>query len=423
LKPKICVLGPFGQGNLGNECTLQALLHHVRRYFPSGELLCICSEPSDTSTRHNIPSVLMSRRNIRNGAPNAARPTGSRMVRWLRRARTAIPREMADWLMAFKTLKGRDMLIVSGSFLTDFSGSLLDWPYDIFKWSVIAKLCRCRLLFVSVGAGPIYEPVNRWFVRSALSLADFRSYRETSTVAYLKSLGFATDGDPVYPDLAFSLPLALVRSPVRGARRPVVGIGLMNDPAKLRTDTPSRAMHPAYLEKLASFSRWLLAQGYDLRLLIGDFVYDRAVVREFDDLLRNPSNDGRISSAPASSVEELLSQLMETDFVVATRFHNVLLALALNKPVIAVTFHHKSVSLMNAMGLSEYAQDIGDLDVGRLIERFGELERDATELKALIRQTTGDYRRLLDEQYELLFGDVGAQRDALVGSTPRPAVH
>jgi polysaccharide pyruvyl transferase WcaK-like protein len=364
----------------------------------------------------------MSRRNVRKGEPNAPRPTGSRLIRWLKRARSAIPREFADWLMAFKTLRGRDMLIVSGSFLTDFSGSLLDWPYDIFKWSVVARFCRCRLLFVSVGAGPIYEPLNRWFVRSALSLADFRSYRETSTVEYLKSLGFSRDGDPVYPDLAFSLPMAHQRgSSGRGARRPVVGIGLMNDPAKLRTETPSHATHPAYLETLAGFSRWLLAQGYDLRLLIGDFVYDRTVVQEFNALLRDPSNEGRISSAPASTVEELLSQLMETDFVVATRFHNVLLALALNKPVIAVTFHHKSVSLMNAMGLSKYAEDIGDLDLGRLIERFRELERNATELKAAIRQTTGDYRRLLDEQYELIFGDVGAQRNALVGSSPRPA--
>ena len=60
MKPKrIAFFGLFGQGNLGNECTLQAIIYNVRKYFPDAEFKCICSGPEDTSVRHNIPAFPM----------------------------------------------------------------------------------------------------------------------------------------------------------------------------------------------------------------------------------------------------------------------------------------------------------------------------------------------------------------------------
>jgi polysaccharide pyruvyl transferase WcaK-like protein len=347
------------------------------------------------------------------------------------KALTGIPAALLDWLLAIKTLIGKDMLIVPGTgLLTDASSSSLGWPYDLFKWSLVAKLCRCKLVYVSVGAGPVYRPVSRWFITSALSAADFRSYRDSSSMEYLKGLGFSRDGDQVCPDLAFSLPKAMMpsaRTHRRGRR--VVGIGLMNDPGKLSTDKPTPAMHRAYLKKLAMFARWSLAHGYDVRLLIGDFAYDGAATDEFRELLNEDTStrvdQTRIVDAPASSVEQLLSQLAETDVVVATRFHNVLLALLLGKPVIAVSFHHKCASLMDGLGLSEYAQDMNDLDVGGLIEQLGTLERNAESLKALTRQRADEYRKVLDDQYRTIFRDMGARARRLsVGPSavpPQPA--
>ena len=427
-RTRICILGLFGQGNLGNECTLQALLSHARRYLPDADVLCICTEPLDTSTRHGVRAVPISWRYLRNREIKARPGSGGRVVRWLRRALIGVPRELLDCIQAFRTLHGKDMLIVSGSFLTDFSSSFLDWPYDIFKWSLIAKLCGCKLLFVSVGAGPIYQPQSRWFTRSALSLADFRSYREISTVDYLKDIGFRTDDDRLSPDLAFDLPAAaLSHSAVQAGRR-VVGIGLMNDPGKLRAAKANPEIHRRYLRTLESFSRWLLGQGYDVRLIIGDFEYDSAIAQQFGASLRGglPAGDsGRVVDEPATSVEQLVSQLAATDLVVATRFHNVLLALALNKPAISISFHHKSFSLMRAMGLSEYSIDMSDLDVDWLIEHFVALERNAKTLKASIGRKTEEFSRELDQQYRLIFGEAnGDTRRSLVRARavpPRPA--
>ena len=98
-----------------------------------------------------------------------------------------------------------------------------------------------------------------------------------------------------------------------------------------------------------------------------------------------------------------MSQLAATDFVVGTRFHNVLLALLLNKPSIAISFHHKCSSLMSQMGLSEYCQDIKRLNADSLIEQFCDLERNAESLRPFIKGKADEFRRALDEQYNCIF--------------------
>jgi polysaccharide pyruvyl transferase WcaK-like protein len=322
-----------------------------------------------------------------------------------------IPSELYRWLKGVMTLRGTDVLIIPGTGLLTDAFSLFGWgPYNMFKWSVIAKLCRCKLFFVSVGAGPIYGTIGRCLVKSALFLADFRSYRDGSTVQYLKSIGFRADNDPVYPDLAFSLPEALIpHEDAKPRRRTVVGLGLMQYAGRYSVEGPSNVFYTAYLENLAIFVKWLLAHEYDVRLLMGDVV-DRPAVQEFRSLLRERlslADQGHVIDERVFSVEQLLSQLAGTDIVVATRFHNILLALLVNKPVISISFHHKCVSLMRRMGLSEYSQDMNDLKADRLIEQFCQLEKNAGSLRPMIRQKAEGCRKALDDQYNLIFQDLG----------------
>jgi polysaccharide pyruvyl transferase WcaK-like protein len=219
-------------------------------------------------------------------------------------------------------------------------------------------------------------------------------------------IGFSTDNDPVYPDLVFNLDQMVLPSPhVYKRPRPVIGIGLMDDPGRYSVETPSNATHLSYLHALGTFVHWLLIRNYDVRLLIGD-VYDIPVMRHFTELVTHNGLigiRGRLFNEPAASVDQLLSQIASTDLVVATRFHNVLLSLLLEKPVIGITFHHKIVSLMTQMGLAEYCLDINTLDAERLIQQFCELENDADRVKSAIRQKTKECREALDQQYAAIF--------------------
>ena len=306
------------------------------------------------------------------------------------------------------------MLIIPGTGLLTDAYGLLSWgPYNLFKWSLIAKVCRCKLLFVSIGAGPVYGTLGKFFVKSVLSLADFRSYRDNSTMQYLKGIGFCTENDRVYPDLAFSLPEAVIpHQDTKKSRRSVVGLGVMDYAGKYSVANPTDTIYLGYLENLVTAVKWLLARDYDVRLLLGDLA-DMHARQEFTDLLKervSVYDEGRIIDEPISSVEDLLSQIVATDLVVATRFHNVLLALLCNKPVISISFHHKCESLMSAMGLSEYCLEINDLKADRLIEKFCDLETKAEKLKPLIRAKAIEFREALDEQYTLIFNDMLGRR-------------
>jgi len=330
------------------------------------------------------------------------------LMRLLRRILIRLPEELIQWIKAFKTLKAATMLVIPGlGMLGDFGARPLGLHYEILKWSIIAKLRGCKLLFVSVGAGRLHHPLSRRLIRSALSLADYRSYRDSFSKECLHSIGVDTRGDFVYPDLAFSLPRLEPASPPR--RKPngrVIGLGLMEYYGKGCSREHGEHIYHAYLENVAAFAGWLLGHNYTVRLLIGDLVYDRRVKQDvINRLTENGSihDESQLINEPVSSVEELRTQLATTDMVVATRFHNILLALMLNKPAISISYDTKNDSLMAAVGLAEYCQDIDHLDVHKLVEQFVTLEGKTEILKPHIQQKTEEYRGVLDEQYRSIF--------------------
>jgi polysaccharide pyruvyl transferase WcaK-like protein len=369
--------------------------------MPSIQFCCIATGPEEAAAIHGIEAIPVSENLVQSWKPR------NLLARLLRKVTIALPSEVYRWIKAFMILRRVDTLIIPGTGLLTDAYGLLEWgPYNLFRWCLTAKLCRCKLLFVSVGAGPIYGSFAKWLVKSALSLADFRSYRDTSSAQYLESIGFRTIQDPVYPDLAFSLPDAMVRLPAtKDSCGHVVGLGLMASAGRYGVPHPMNETYLSYLENLSKVVKWLAGRNNDVNLLIGNF-WDGPVRQELKRLLReqlSESEEGHIIDEPISCVEQLLQQLAVSHMVVATRYHNVLMALLNEKPVIAISFHPKCVSLMRDMGLSEYCMDINTLRADQLIEKIQDLEKNASGLKLLIRRKTEEFRKALDEQYKLIF--------------------
>jgi polysaccharide pyruvyl transferase WcaK-like protein len=398
---KVSFFGHFGSVNSGNESTLLAIHSRLRALFPESEFRCICTNPDAVIARDGIEAVPITSRVARIWDRDIP------LARRIPVALVGVGAELRQYARAFRKLKGTDMLIVPGTGLVTDAYGLAQWgPYSQFKWVLMAKLRRSRVLFVSVGAGPIDRAMGRALVKAALSLADYRSYRDNASRDYLRAIGFRAKRDRVYPDLVFSLPEELLsRGQSRSAStRRVVGLGLMVYAGKYSAADPRPETYMAYLECLAVFAKWLLEHDYDIRLLLGDG--DTSVIEEFRSVLeaRLGSYDKtRIIEQPIVSVQGVLAELAATDVVVATRFHNVLLAMLLNKPVIAIAFHHKCSSLMREMKLSEYCHEIDHMDADRLIRQFRTLEQNREAVKRTIDQGVGQARAAVDEQYDLLF--------------------
>jgi polysaccharide pyruvyl transferase WcaK-like protein len=396
---KIVIFGHFDGTNFGNEATLQAVLYNLRRVQPDAEVTCVCTGPRITSAAYHIRAVPIARTYVNFWRPR--HPWGK-----LARKICLVMGEPIRWLEGIVTLWGAHIFVVPGTGLLTDAYGIMGWgPYNLVRWSVTAKICGCRLALISVGAGPFYSAAGKFLAKSLLSLADFRSYRDESTVDHLRGIGISTYTDRVFPDLAFSLPRnATLRRGGRVGLGAVIGLGVMEHPGRYGVQTPGDAAQAGYLQALAETAKWLLAQGYNIRLLIGDFADVRTKETFLQLLGQDPatSDRGRIIDEPIRTVEDLLTQIAATDAVVATRFHNILLSFFCEKPVISISFHHKCDSLMAVMGMSDYCLNIRDLEADMLIATFRRLELNADALRSLIKDRINEFHDALDQQYQLL---------------------
>jgi polysaccharide pyruvyl transferase WcaK-like protein len=379
--------------------------------LPDEKLLCICTGPDEVTAKYGISTFP-----LRMMPPKIWSEKKSIVFKALRRIFIRIPSEWAHWFEAIKILKECRMLIVTGTgILVDHTTGPFGYPYLLFKWSIIAKLCRCKLLFVSVGAGPIYHKVSRWFIKCALKLSSYRSYRDDFSKQYIETIGFKGHGDPIYPDLAFSLPKSIMLESGNHDRKGnVVGVGLMDYYGKENKNSIHKqggqdAIYSNYMRKLYSFVTRLFEEKFIVRLLIGDVKYDSSVKK---DLLQLIEKNGpkyeveQIINEPIYDLVELLPQLAKSDIVVSPRFHNIILALMLNIPVISISYNKKFESLMKEFGLNEYCLAIEHLNVNWLLVKIREIKKKADKIIPQIQQKTQENRKALDEQYSIIFNAI-----------------
>jgi polysaccharide pyruvyl transferase WcaK-like protein len=409
-KPKLIgLLGMFGTGNFGNDGSLESAVRFLRRAAPEERLLCICGDPAAVERAFGLEAVPIWRKPRHRG--------GRHTVTLLHKA---VGRATL-WLHAARHLRRLKVLIVPGTgVLDDFSVSPLGlgWPLDILSWSLLGRLMGVRVIFASIGAGPIRHPVSRRLMRWAARAAHYRSYRDGVSKTFMESIGLAAArDDPVYPDIAFRLPAPGPIRPHGEDGRPLtIGVGVMTY-CGWRNDLGRGAgTYATYLAKMTDFVGWLLDRGRIVRLLMGDEADRRAI----DDLLRalrasRPDlADGSVLFTPAGTLHDVMRQMAGTDIVVATRYHNVICALRVGVPTISIGYADKNDALLARMGLADYCQAIERLDVARLKEQATRLIADRLAAAERIRQTVARFEISLQEQEErimsLIPGAAGRRR-------------
>jgi polysaccharide pyruvyl transferase WcaK-like protein len=262
------------------------------------------------------------------------------------------------------------------------------FPYSLFLLCAAGRLVGTRVALLGVGANEIRPGATRRLVAWSARLAAFRSYRDEVSRDALARMGVDTTGDQVHPDLAFALDLSSGGSRDAGA----VGVGVMDYRGGNDDRAHAEEIRARYLQRITEVVRRLLGQGREVRLFIGDEA-DNAVVAEIlADVRTRPDglDPSRLVAAPATDLAVLMRQMAGVDLVVATRYHNVLAALAASRPTISIGYAAKNDVLMATMGLAAFCQPVKSFDVDRLFEQIGELE---------LRQD--DVRRMLSENAAL----------------------
>jgi polysaccharide pyruvyl transferase WcaK-like protein len=430
------VFAHVGNGNLGDEATVAALIQAIRDHRPDAEVWVFSANPPDTEQRHGVRAIPIQRhiaRRFRGSSPpadgtHAGGGPGRRSllasvkarlkaVAWLYRAMkrarglarflTTLGPELGFLARSFGALRRIDrLLIAGGGQLGDYFGGPWGYPFALFRWCLLARLAGARVAFVSVGAEPIRSGTSRRLLRWALALADYRSFRDEGSRRLIESIGA---GGPhlVRPDLVQGLRLPLPA--VTRESRPGLTVGINPIPffdARYWTEHDD-AVYQHYVSTLAAFASWLIERGHRVLFFPTQIHADPPVIRDIELVMKRHAGAGweeRVDAPAVASFDDLSAALARVDVVVASRFHGIIFAFLLDRPVLGLSYYRKTEDLMTGMGQGDYVLAIRTLDLESLIARFGRLELDlATARDGVIRRRS-QHADMLEAQYGQVLG-------------------
>ena len=391
---RVGLFGLLGQGNLGNDGSMEAVLRYLRAEHPGAIVDVMCTGPEQVTQRYGLPAVRLRWYDWED--------RGSERPTVVRKSLGTATGMVMDLLRTATWVRRHDVVIVPGMGVLEASLPQRPWgtPYAMFLLSASGRLFGVKVALVSVGANVIHQRLTRSLFMAAARLASYRSYRDKGSKDAMQRMGVDTSGDLVYPDLAFSLPVPEATVTLAGA----VGVGIMDYSGGNDDRRQARELHSAYIEQMKRFVLWLADNGRPIRLFTTD-VHDERIMREVlaDLRVKRPGLDpSRAVVVPATTLDELMRQMTSVEVVVASRFHNVLCSLKLAKPTLAVGYSGKFESLMAEMGLAEFCHSARSLDAARLIEQFTKLEGLSPQLRNAIIERNAVNAELLESQFAAL---------------------
>ncbi|AVZ76560.1 hypothetical protein SLUN_34485 [Streptomyces lunaelactis] len=383
---RVGVFGLLGSGNLGNDGSLEAVLGYLRAEHPEAVVDALCGGPEVVTARYGIPAT---RLHWYRGEYRTALRAGAIAAKGLGKLVDAF--RTAAWV------RRHDVVIVPGMGVLEATLPLRPWgfPYSLFLLCATGRLFGTRVALVSVGADAIGNRPTRALVRWSARLATYRSYRDALSRDAMRAMGVNTARDEVYPDLAFALPTPRAGGP-SGPPGPVC-VGVMDFHGGNDDRARAEEIHRRYLDGTTRFVRTLVEEGRAVRLLTGDEC-DAPVVAAILDAVDSPL----VTAAEAASLADLMKETAAADTVVATRYHNLICALKVGTPTLALSYAAKSDALMAEMGLAAYCHPAREVDADRLLERFRALEKHSAELRRTLAERNLAAARQLEHQFTAL---------------------
>lgn len=389
--PRIATYGYFGMGNIGNEGSLAAFLDHLRRDHPEATVTCFAADPDAVRHEHGIPATrLMAFR-----ADPASSGPGVTARKLLGRARD-VPR-------TFAMMSGVDALVVPGTGVLETR--LMAGPWGLPLWMFLAAL-SCRLLrrpvlLVSVGAEPAEHPMTRRLFRWTVRLATYVSYRDTESQAVARSWGVDPVG-PVHPDLAFSLPAPM--SPAVRPRHVVVGVMAYQGVPGSPEHGPGVVRE--YAARMAELIGRLGQDGRSVTLVVGDVAdLDLAEDIRAAGVAGWSVDPGRVVVSDAVTMTAIMEEMAQAEVVVASRFHNVIAALRVARPIVSLSYAGKNDRLLEDFGLGAFVQPMDALDVDLLLAQMAEAQAQPG-LEVVMKDVVRRYEDDLAGQFRYLSTEV-----------------
>jgi polysaccharide pyruvyl transferase WcaK-like protein len=310
-----------------------------------------------------------------------------------------LPREIRHTVEGFLFIRRHDLLVVSGGgqLNEEYGGAWLH-PFGLFKWAMLARLAGVPCVVASVGAVKVESRTSRVFIASALRTASYRSYRDKHSRDIVTRLVSQATGDPVVPDLAFSLPASALPRPAEiraiAQGRRVVAISPISYGKPQWWCFEDSAVHNRYVQEMARLMSELLKSGYFLVVVWSCLEDDESVI---PDLLERLDPDAKqrlhkqLIIPTINTWMDLVATLRDVDLLVASRLHSIILGFVSEIPTVAISFDPKVEWVMEDLGQTDFVLQISDFtsaDVIHTIDRLQARSAAISEQIAIYRRQT-----------------------------------
>ena len=316
---KIVISGYYGFGNFGDEAILAVLLNKLKQV--DAEVVVLSSNPRRTSFDHLVNAV-----------------------------------NSFDFYQVTGIIKKSDVLISGGGSLLQDVTSLKSLIY--YLWVIcVALWYKKTVIIFAQGIGPIRNRIAQFITAKVLKKCEYVSVRDDKSQKMLEWYGIKSD---LLCDPIFSLDLSTNR------QIGVVGVQL-RDFVTMNNDL------------LINLARFIVKNFSDKKIEIFSFQdeIDLHICEKFQSILKEINPAITTELVKGLSIVEIINRISMLEYMIAMRFHAIVVALKTGVPVVAINYDTKVEKLakdaeiplisMNATeNLDKVFDDLKNLDMQKL---------------------------------------------------------
>ena len=445
---RIALLTPYTGGNLGDAAIQDAMIANLRLRLPGAQFSGISLNCDNFLEQHGAGAfpLCASSRGFYGmcigpvaGQPGFVESSPERLehqrkeegklkktlkriplLGWFLKTVYACWREFRHCLRGYRFLRAHDLVIVSGGGqLNEEWGGPWSHPFSLFKWAVLARIAGVPYVVASVGVGKVRSKTSRLFLRSALRMAQYRSYRDKNSKGFAATLLQRASDDSVVPDLAFSLPPSEISPsagiPARAKGRPTIAISPIIYANPRFWPYQDRALYDRYVGQLARLVAQLLARDYFLVIVCSSLGDDETAIPELLGRLDDQSKKRlaeQLYIPPTPTWRDLVATFREVDFLIVSRLHSAILGFVADKPTVAISFDPKVDWAMEDLGQTDYLLHIRDFTAEAVIAALDQAKMRGDFIVEQMRSYRREALSASAKQYDALARLASAGRGA-----------
>jgi colanic acid/amylovoran biosynthesis protein len=284
----------------------------------------------------------------------------------------------------YQNFKDMDLMVVKGGGFLHTYKRITDiyyLYYSLFNIMLAHRLGK-KVIIMPNSFGPFLGKFEKYIVKKVLSKCDLIYAREEISRRYLQDLL----GREVYlsPDLGFYISpneneenLGDIELPKSEKK-----VAITMRPYRFPEYSDGEHRYEKYINEMFLVCKELTKNGYHpvfVAHTLGPSAHedDRIALNEVIEKLKEAgvsSSNYTFADDPSMNCFGLTNLYSQVDYIIGTRFHSVIFAMASFTPAIAISYSgHKTTGIMQDMDLEEYVVKIGEMDSEVLIEKFNKL--------------------------------------------------